>query len=57
MAINSGPSYRKMDYDVSVVDADLGMANLARCSPCEPDSALNEILAVELLLRSHSIAV
>jgi len=46
-AVNVGAALQGMGYDVAVVDADLGMANLGAMLDVEPDRSLHEILAGE----------
>jgi septum site-determining protein MinD len=44
-AVNVGSALQEMGYDVAVVDADLGMANLGAMLSVEPERSLHEILA------------
>ncbi|WP_135303875.1 MinD/ParA family ATP-binding protein [Haloarcula amylovorans] len=44
-AVNVGAGLQEMGYDVAVVDADLGMANLGAMLAVEPEKSLHEILA------------
>ncbi|MBX0296314.1 MinD/ParA family ATP-binding protein [Haloarcula nitratireducens] len=44
-AVNVGAGLQEMGYDVAVVDADLGMANLGAMLTVEPEKSLHEILA------------
>ncbi|WP_276273053.1 MinD/ParA family ATP-binding protein [Haloarcula litorea] len=44
-AVNLGAGLEEMGYDVAVVDADLGMANLGAMLEVEPEKSLHEILA------------
>jgi septum site-determining protein MinD len=44
-AVNVGSALQEMGYDVVVVDADLGMANLGAMLSVEPERSLHEILA------------
>lgn len=44
-AVNVGVALQEADYDVVVVDADLGMANLAAMLEIEYDNSLHEVLA------------
>ncbi|AEM56056.1 MULTISPECIES: MinD/ParA family ATP-binding protein [Haloarcula] len=46
-AVNLGAVLQEMGYDVAVVDADLGMANLGSMLSVEPEKSLHEILAGE----------
>ncbi|GGN91662.1 MULTISPECIES: MinD/ParA family ATP-binding protein [Haloarcula] len=44
-AVNVGAGLQELGYDVAVVDADLGMANLGAMLSVEPEKSLHEILA------------
>ena len=44
-AVNVGAGLQELGYDVAVVDADLGMANLGSMLAVEPDKSVHEILA------------
>ncbi|MFB6223706.1 MAG: MinD/ParA family protein [Haloarcula sp.] len=44
-AVNLGTVLQELGYDVVVVDADLGMANLGSMLSVEPDKSLHEVLA------------
>ncbi|WP_254272421.1 MinD/ParA family ATP-binding protein [Haloarcula marina] len=44
-AVNVGAGLQEQGYDVAVVDADLGMANLGAMLTVEPEKSLHEILA------------
>ena len=44
-AVNLGAGLQELGYDVAVVDADLGMANLGSMLSVEPEKSLHEILA------------
>src|SRR6056297_430122 len=44
-AVNVGAGLQELGYDVAVVDADLGMANLGSMLAVEPEKSVHEILA------------
>ncbi|MFC6863801.1 MinD/ParA family protein [Halomicroarcula sp. GCM10025817] len=44
-AVNLGAGLQELGYDVAVVDADLGMANLGAMLDVEPDRSLHDVLA------------
>ncbi len=44
-AVNVGAGLQELGYDVAVVDADLGMANLGSMLSVEPDRSVHEILS------------